>query len=137
MIYLIFVSNIYYFPLRHVYQRWHCKQCRGAWQDNFNLALQSSPPREDPTTRSKMTKTHSKQTPYAHDFILGFADGLTVPFALTAGLSSLGNPKFVVTAGLAELFSGSISMGKPIHPKSFKLYRFFHLRRVQNLYDLY
>src|SRR5271154_3350487 len=32
-------------------------------------------------------------------------------FALTAGLSSLGSPHFVVVAGLAELFSGAISMG--------------------------
>lgn len=42
--------------------------------------------------------------------MLGFADGLTVPFALIAGLSSLGSPKLVVIGGLAELFSGSISM---------------------------
>ena len=34
-----------------------------------------------------------------------------VKFALTAGLSSLGSPHFVVVAGLAELFSGAISMG--------------------------
>jgi len=45
------------------------------------------------------------------DTIIGFADGLTVPFALTAGLSSLGDTKLVVIGGLAELFSGAISMG--------------------------
>ncbi|KAK6067394.1 vacuolar iron transporter (integral membrane protein DUF125) [Seiridium cupressi] len=45
------------------------------------------------------------------DIIIGFADGLTVPFALTAGLSSLGSTKLVVLGGLAELFSGCISMG--------------------------
>ncbi|KIY02234.1 uncharacterized protein Z520_02372 [Fonsecaea multimorphosa CBS 102226] len=45
------------------------------------------------------------------DLIIGFADGLTVPFALTAGLSSLGSSKLVITGGLAELFSGAISMG--------------------------
>ncbi|OAP56207.1 hypothetical protein AYL99_09386 [Fonsecaea erecta] len=45
------------------------------------------------------------------DLIIGFADGLTVPFALCAGLSSLGSSKLVITGGLAELFSGSISMG--------------------------
>lgn len=37
--------------------------------------------------------------------------GLTVPFALTAGLSSLGSSKLVVTAGIAELVSGALSMG--------------------------
>ncbi|GAA5831245.1 hypothetical protein JCM11251_007807 [Rhodosporidiobolus azoricus] len=45
------------------------------------------------------------------DIIIGLADGLTVPFALTAGLSSLGSSKLVVTAGIAELVSGAISMG--------------------------
>lgn len=45
------------------------------------------------------------------DVIIGFADGLTVPFALTAGLSSLGSSRLVVIGGLAELLSGAISMG--------------------------
>jgi len=36
---------------------------------------------------------------------------LTVPFALTAGLSSLGESKIVILAGLAELIAGAISMG--------------------------
>lgn len=45
------------------------------------------------------------------DFTLGFADGLTVPFALTAGLSSLGETDTVVYAGAAEICAGSISMG--------------------------
>lgn len=45
------------------------------------------------------------------DLIIGLSDGLTVPFALTAGLSSLGDTKLVITGGLAELVSGAISMG--------------------------
>ncbi len=45
------------------------------------------------------------------DIIIGLSDGLTVPFALTAGLSSLGNSKLVITGGMAELVSGAISMG--------------------------
>lgn len=45
------------------------------------------------------------------DSIIGFSDGVTVPFALTAGLSSLGQPKVVILGGLAELFAGAISMG--------------------------
>lgn len=43
--------------------------------------------------------------------IIGLSDGLTVPFALTAGLSSLGSSRLVVTGGLAELCAGAISMG--------------------------
>ncbi|OHE97234.1 hypothetical protein CORC01_07488 [Colletotrichum orchidophilum] len=48
---------------------------------------------------------------FLSDFTLGFADGLTVPFALTAGLSSLGRSETVIYAGLAELCAGCISMG--------------------------
>ncbi|OAA32745.1 hypothetical protein AAL_00210 [Moelleriella libera RCEF 2490] len=50
-------------------------------------------------------------TRFLSDFTLGFSDGLTVPFALTAGLSSLGRTETVILAGLAELCAGSISMG--------------------------
>lgn len=45
------------------------------------------------------------------DAIIGLSDGLTVPFALTAGLSALGDTKVVVFGGLAELLAGAISMG--------------------------
>eukprot|EP00842_Homolaphlyctis_polyrhiza_P007122 jgi/Hompol1/99/HPOL_004065-RA len=45
------------------------------------------------------------------DVIIGLSDGLTVPFALAAGLASLSNSKLVVLAGLAEIAAGSISMG--------------------------
>ena len=43
--------------------------------------------------------------------IIGLFDGLTVPFALTAGLSSLGESRLVVLGGVAELIAGAISMG--------------------------
>lgn len=45
------------------------------------------------------------------DATIGLADGLTVPFALTAGLSTLGDTRLVIYAGLAELIAGAISMG--------------------------
>ncbi|KAK1752838.1 VIT family-domain-containing protein [Echria macrotheca] len=48
---------------------------------------------------------------FLSNFTLGFADGLTVPFALTAGLSSLGQTNTVIYAGMAEICAGSISMG--------------------------
>ena len=54
---------------------------------------------------------HSRHGETIRDFTIGFADGLTVPFALTAGLSSLGSAKLVIISGLAELFSGATSMG--------------------------
>lgn len=43
--------------------------------------------------------------------VIGLSDGLTVPFALTAGLSSLGESKLVILGGIAELIAGAISMG--------------------------
>lgn len=45
------------------------------------------------------------------DATIGLSDGLTVPFALTAGLSALGDSKLVIYGGLAELIAGGISMG--------------------------
>jgi VIT1/CCC1 family predicted Fe2+/Mn2+ transporter len=45
------------------------------------------------------------------DATIGLSDGLTVPFALTAGLSALGDTKVVIYGGLAELIAGGISMG--------------------------
>jgi VIT1/CCC1 family predicted Fe2+/Mn2+ transporter len=46
------------------------------------------------------------------DVVLGAADGLTVPFALAAGLAgAVSSSKIIVTAGLAEIVAGSIAMG--------------------------
>lgn len=45
------------------------------------------------------------------DVVIGFSDGITVPFALAAGLSSLGSSRLVVLGGVAELIAGAISMG--------------------------
>jgi VIT1/CCC1 family predicted Fe2+/Mn2+ transporter len=47
-----------------------------------------------------------------HDIVIGMSDGLTVPFALAAGLSgAVGSSFVVVVAGLAEMAAGGISMG--------------------------
>jgi VIT1/CCC1 family predicted Fe2+/Mn2+ transporter len=46
------------------------------------------------------------------DVVIGMADGLTVPFALAAGLTgAVSASRIVVTAGLAEIAAGSIAMG--------------------------
>ena len=46
------------------------------------------------------------------DIVIGMSDGLTVPFALAAGLSgAVASSGVVITAGLAEIAAGSISMG--------------------------
>jgi VIT1/CCC1 family predicted Fe2+/Mn2+ transporter len=46
------------------------------------------------------------------DVVIGMADGLTVPFALAAGLSgAVAKTSIIVTAGFAEIIAGSIAMG--------------------------
>ena len=46
------------------------------------------------------------------DIVIGMSDGLTVPFALAAGLSgAVESTSLVITAGLAEIAAGSIAMG--------------------------
>lgn len=46
------------------------------------------------------------------DIIIGVSDGLTVPFALAAGLSGANaSSSIVLTAGIAEVAAGAISMG--------------------------
>jgi len=46
------------------------------------------------------------------DTVIGMSDGLTVPFALAAGLTgAIAQTDLIVTAGLAEIVAGSIAMG--------------------------
>src|SRR5258706_24151 len=55
---------------------------------------------------------HFEQTATVRDIVIGMADGLTVPFALAAGLSgAVMDNSIIVTAGLAEIVAGSIAMG--------------------------
>jgi VIT1/CCC1 family predicted Fe2+/Mn2+ transporter len=55
---------------------------------------------------------HMKSSDTIQDIVIGMSDGLTVPFALAAGLSGAVNSAgIVVTAGIAEIVAGSIAMG--------------------------
>jgi vacuolar iron transporter family protein len=55
---------------------------------------------------------HFQASDVVRDIVIGMADGLTVPFALAAGLSGTGQTTtVVVVAGLAEIAAGSIAMG--------------------------
>jgi VIT1/CCC1 family predicted Fe2+/Mn2+ transporter len=58
------------------------------------------------------TEKHFTATETVRDIVIGMADGLTVPFALAAGLSgAVSSTRLVVVAGLAEIAAGSIAMG--------------------------
>ena len=70
----------------------------------------------------KMTRTlvngnphkeeHLRSSDLITDIVIGMSDGLTVPFALAAGLSgAVQSNSVVITAGIAEIVAGSIAMG--------------------------
>ena len=57
-------------------------------------------------------ETHFTSSEKIRDIVIGMADGLTVPFALAAGLSGVvDSTSVVITAGLAEVAAGAIAMG--------------------------
>jgi VIT1/CCC1 family predicted Fe2+/Mn2+ transporter len=63
-----------------------------------------------PTTPHR--ESHFTASEAVRDVVIGMSDGLTVPFALAAGLSgAVASSGIVVTAGLAEIAAGSIAMG--------------------------
>ena len=57
-------------------------------------------------------EAHLKSSDLLRDIVIGMSDGLTVPFALAAGLSgAVDNSSIIVIAGIAEIAAGSIAMG--------------------------
>jgi VIT1/CCC1 family predicted Fe2+/Mn2+ transporter len=55
---------------------------------------------------------HFTASDTVRDIVIGMSDGLTVPFALAAGLSgAVDSTKVIITAGLAEVAAGAIAMG--------------------------
>lgn len=55
---------------------------------------------------------HFMNSQTVRDVVIGMADGLTVPFALAAGMTAaIASTRLVVTAGLAEIVAGAIAMG--------------------------
>ncbi len=62
--------------------------------------------------RTRHTERHFTASEAVRDIVIGMSDGLTVPFALAAGLSgAVDSTAIIVTAGLAEIAAGSIAMG--------------------------
>lgn len=87
-----------------------------SWPPSSSSSLDLQPLKISEKTPD-LESQHSRRQPFkvdprmVSDAIIGLSDGLTVPFALTAGLSALGSTKIVVYGGLAELIAGAISMG--------------------------
>jgi VIT1/CCC1 family predicted Fe2+/Mn2+ transporter len=62
--------------------------------------------------RTPHVEKHFTASDTVRDIVIGMSDGLTVPFALAAGLSgAVDATNIVLTAGLAEIAAGSIAMG--------------------------
>ena len=55
---------------------------------------------------------HFKSSDLITDIVIGMSDGLTVPFALSAGPSgAVASTGIIITSGMAEAAAGSIAMG--------------------------
>jgi VIT1/CCC1 family predicted Fe2+/Mn2+ transporter len=64
------------------------------------------------SNKSKHTEHHLNAPHFIRDIVIGMSDGLTVPFALAAGLSgTVSSTNIIVTAGIAEIAAGCIAMG--------------------------
>lgn len=62
--------------------------------------------------RTTHVEKHFTSSNFVRDVVIGMSDGLTVPFALAAGLSgAVSNTRLIVVGGLAEIAAGSIAMG--------------------------
>ena len=65
-----------------------------------------------PLPQTPHTESHFRASNMVRDIVIGMADGLTVPFALAAGLSgAVASSRIIITAGLAEIAAGSVAMG--------------------------
>jgi VIT1/CCC1 family predicted Fe2+/Mn2+ transporter len=63
-------------------------------------------------TKQVHKEEHLGSSEFITDIVIGMSDGLTVPFALAAGLSgAVQHNSIVITAGIAEIVAGSIAMG--------------------------
>jgi vacuolar iron transporter family protein len=63
-------------------------------------------------TKDTHKEEHLGSSQFITDIVIGMSDGLTVPFALAAGLSgAVQHNSIVITAGIAEIVAGSIAMG--------------------------
>ncbi len=63
-------------------------------------------------SHSHHNESHLKSSDLLTDIVIGMSDGLTVPFALAAGLSgAVSNTSLITIAGIAEIAAGSIAMG--------------------------
>jgi vacuolar iron transporter family protein len=94
-----------------------CACERGSGEDREKMVLDGGKHYVQDEERQRLLLDEHKEKHFTagevvRDIIIGVSDGLTVPFALAAGLSGANaSSALVLTAGLAEVAAGSISMG--------------------------
>jgi VIT1/CCC1 family predicted Fe2+/Mn2+ transporter len=78
-----------------------------------DVIIQAISDQEEIMTAQAHVERHFRANETVRDIVIGMSDGLTVPFALAAGISGVpgAQTKIVVLAGLAEIAAGSIAMG--------------------------
>jgi VIT1/CCC1 family predicted Fe2+/Mn2+ transporter len=84
------------------------------WQLPFSYILkQTMIESETVHIQESHTEEHVELSPLVRDVIIGMSDGLTVPFAIAAGLATAaaGSTTIIIAAVLSEIAAGSISMG--------------------------
>ena len=82
-------------------------------QDSTNIQSSSHETPSSPLAKELLdhVEPHFENSDIVRDIVIGLSDGLTVPFALAAGLATFDNSRLVVAAGMAEIVAGAISMG--------------------------
>jgi VIT1/CCC1 family predicted Fe2+/Mn2+ transporter len=106
-----YLDNYFEFDARRA-----CGEEMGKWIIAASRSTFRRPSRKERNPLMPQTphiERHFTASEQVRDLVIGMSDGLTVPFALAAGLSGspLASSAIVVTAGLAEVAAGSIAMG--------------------------
>jgi hypothetical protein len=81
-------------------------------EEELGIALDDKGLLQEPRRRHHR-EDHFEQPELVRDCILGLSDGLTVPFALAAGLSSLDNTKIVIYGGVAGKYNVCVLEQRP------------------------
>lgn len=82
-------------------------------------------------------EAHFKGSQTVRDIVIGMSDGLTVPFALTAGLTgAITSNVIIITAGMAEIVAGSIAMGLGGYLAGTTEYQHYHSERKREYWEV-
>lgn len=80
---------------------------------------------------------HFTGSQVVRDIVIGMSDGLTVPFALTAGLTgAVSSNTIIITAGIAEIIAGSIAMGLGGYLAGKTDYEHFHAEKKREYLEI-